>query len=141
MRPVRIAPSDTVVRHGPDGSIYMESPFPLGPYASKLTERLELWAAESPDRTFVAERDACHAAERAGELVPTRSPDVTPAVLTTRRPLCNHVRTVPRTNDGGSPERLGPAVGPAANGREVHGAVLALYGAACSRGDSDTGIG
>ena len=58
MRPVRIAPSDTVVRHGPDGSIYMESPFPLGPYASKLTERLELWAAESPDRTFLAERDA-----------------------------------------------------------------------------------
>jgi len=58
VRPVRIAPSDTVVRHGPDGSIYMESPFPLGPYASKLTERLELWAAESPDRTFLAERDA-----------------------------------------------------------------------------------
>ena len=34
----------------------MESPFPLGSYAVKLTERLEHWAATAPDRTFLAER-------------------------------------------------------------------------------------
>ena len=58
MRPVNIAPSDTVVRRDSDGTIYMESPFPLGPYAVKLTERLEHWAATTPDRTFLAERSA-----------------------------------------------------------------------------------
>ena len=36
----------------------MESPFPLGSYAVKLTERLEHWAATTPDRTFLAERSA-----------------------------------------------------------------------------------
>ena len=57
MRSVRIAPSDTVVRHGDDGVIYMESPYPLGAYAEKLTERLEHWASVAPDRTYLAERD------------------------------------------------------------------------------------
>jgi feruloyl-CoA synthase len=56
MRPVRIAPSDTIVRHGSDGVIYMSSPHPLGPYPVKLTDRLDSWAASSPDRTFLAER-------------------------------------------------------------------------------------
>jgi feruloyl-CoA synthase len=58
MRPVRIGPSDTVVRHGADGSIYMESPFPLGDYAVRLTDRLDHWASVAPERTFLAERDA-----------------------------------------------------------------------------------
>jgi feruloyl-CoA synthase len=58
MRPVRIAPQDTVVRHGEHGVIYMASPFPLGPYPVKLTERLESWADAAPVRTFLAERDA-----------------------------------------------------------------------------------
>jgi len=57
VRSVRIAPSDTVVRHGDDGVIYMESPYPLGAYAEKLTERLEHWASVAPDRTYLAERD------------------------------------------------------------------------------------
>jgi feruloyl-CoA synthase len=58
VRPVNIAPSDTVVRRDGTGVIYLESPFPLGAYAVKLTERLELWAAAAPDRTFLAERSA-----------------------------------------------------------------------------------
>ena len=58
MRPVHIAPSDTVLRRDGDGTIYMASPFPLGSYAVKLTERLEHWAAAAPDRTFLAERSA-----------------------------------------------------------------------------------
>ena len=56
MRSVNVAPSDTVLRRGDGGVIYMESPFPLGPYAVKLTERLEHWAAVAPDRTYLAER-------------------------------------------------------------------------------------
>ena len=58
MRPVNIAPSDTVVRRDGNGVTYLESPFPLAAYAVKLTERLELWAAAAPDRTFLAERNA-----------------------------------------------------------------------------------
>ena len=58
MRPVRIAPQDSIVRHGKDGVIYMASPFPLGPYPTKLTESLDKWAAVAPDRTFLAERDS-----------------------------------------------------------------------------------
>ncbi|MBI4520942.1 MAG: feruloyl-CoA synthase [Gemmatimonadetes bacterium] len=48
----------TEVRRAPDGTLYLRSPYPLGPYATKLTERLELWAERVPDRTFLAERDA-----------------------------------------------------------------------------------
>ena len=51
-------------------------------------------------RTFAGERDARRRAERAGELVPVRSPDVAPHVLTTTRPLCNHATTVPRHTKG-----------------------------------------
>jgi feruloyl-CoA synthase len=58
VRPVRIGQSDVVVRHGADGSIYMESPFPLGDYAVRITDRLEHWAEAAPERTFLAERDA-----------------------------------------------------------------------------------
>ena len=58
MRPVRIGPYDTVVRHGDDGSLYMESPHALGAYADKITERLEHWATVAPDRPYLAERDS-----------------------------------------------------------------------------------
>jgi feruloyl-CoA synthase len=34
----------------------MQSPYPLGPYPAKITERLEHWAAHAPDRTFLAQR-------------------------------------------------------------------------------------
>jgi feruloyl-CoA synthase len=57
IRPVRIAPIDATVRRGPGGVVYMASPYPLGPYPIRLTDRLEHWAAVAPDRTFLAERD------------------------------------------------------------------------------------
>ena len=41
-----------------DGTVYVRSPHALGPYAAKITERLEHWAAHAPDRIFLAERDA-----------------------------------------------------------------------------------
>ena len=36
---------------------YFQSPRALAPYAVKLTAQLEHWAVESPDRTFLAQRD------------------------------------------------------------------------------------
>jgi feruloyl-CoA synthase len=36
----------------------MVSPRQLGPYPAKITERLERWASEAPERTFLAQRDA-----------------------------------------------------------------------------------
>jgi feruloyl-CoA synthase len=56
-RPVRLGPSDVVVERRPDGTIYMRSPHALGPYPTKLTERLEYWAARAPDRVLFAQRD------------------------------------------------------------------------------------
>ena len=53
-----ILQSETILETGPDGTQYAHSPVALGPYPRKLTERLEHWAAETPDRTFLARRDA-----------------------------------------------------------------------------------
>ena len=58
VRDVRVGPSDVVVDRRPDGSILLTSPHPLGPYPTKLTERLEHWAAVAPDRILFAQRDA-----------------------------------------------------------------------------------
>jgi feruloyl-CoA synthase len=58
VRPIRIAPSDSVVRRGEHGVLYMRSPVALGPYPDKLTERLEYWAQAAPERTFLAQRTA-----------------------------------------------------------------------------------
>ncbi len=48
----------TEARRAPDGTLYLRSPYPLGPYAAKITERLDLWAERVPDRTFLAVRDS-----------------------------------------------------------------------------------
>ena len=57
-RAVSIAPADTTVRYGGDGSVYMLSRHRLGVYPNRITERLEHWAERAPDRTFLAQRDA-----------------------------------------------------------------------------------
>jgi feruloyl-CoA synthase len=56
-RPVRLGPRDYLIDRRPDGTIYMRSPHPLGPYPTKLTDRLEYWADKAPDRVFLAQRD------------------------------------------------------------------------------------
>jgi feruloyl-CoA synthase len=58
IRPVRIARTDTTVRYGANGSAYMASPHRLGPYPTRITERLEYWAEHAPGRTFLAQRRA-----------------------------------------------------------------------------------
>jgi feruloyl-CoA synthase len=56
VREVRLGTSDVVLDRRPDGTIYVRSKDPLGPFAEKMTERLDHWAAVAPDRTFLAER-------------------------------------------------------------------------------------
>jgi feruloyl-CoA synthase len=61
VRKVNVLGAEAVFAQGRDGTIYVRSPRPLGPYPVKLTERLEHWAAHVPDRTFLAQRDAAGA--------------------------------------------------------------------------------
>jgi feruloyl-CoA synthase len=58
VRPARLGPIDAIVDRRGDGTTYVRSPYALGPYATKLTERLEHWAAHAPERTFLAQRAA-----------------------------------------------------------------------------------
>jgi feruloyl-CoA synthase len=58
VRAVNIAENVAEVRRASDGSIYMRSTRAIEPYAVRLTDRLEHWAAEAPDRVFLAQRPA-----------------------------------------------------------------------------------
>jgi feruloyl-CoA synthase len=58
MRPVRIADLQTIVRDTAGGTVYMQSPLPLGRYPRRITERLEQWAGLAPERAFLAQRNA-----------------------------------------------------------------------------------
>ena len=62
-RPVHLETSRHTFEHRPDGSILIRCVEPLGPYARTVTDPLVRFAAEAPDRTFVAKRD------RSGEWV------------------------------------------------------------------------
>ena len=44
----------TEARRAPDGTLYLRSPYPLGPYAAKITERLDLWAERFVSATTLA---------------------------------------------------------------------------------------
>jgi feruloyl-CoA synthase len=57
-RPVRLVDDAHDVERRPDGSILVRNRVPLGPYAARVTDWLVRWAAEAPDRTFVAKREA-----------------------------------------------------------------------------------
>lgn len=52
-----ILPADTLVSADAGGVIRLRSPFELGPYPTSITARLDLWAEETPRRTFLAARD------------------------------------------------------------------------------------
>lgn len=94
-RDVRLGPNDIILDRRPDGVIYAKSPHPLGPYPTKLTERLDYWAKQAPERTFLAQRgpdgnwrrlsyaDASSQARRIGQALVNRglSPERPIAVL------------------------------------------------------------
>jgi hypothetical protein len=94
VRPVNIAPNQVRVRTGADGSVYMESTTPLGPYPIRLTDRLDHWAAAAPDRVFLAQR-------------PTPSPGPTATPSPTPTPICIVVPDL--TTQGGGPETVAQA--------------------------------
>jgi len=56
-RKVRLGNPGAKVHRDSGGRIFMRSPDALAGYPARLTERLVKWAAECPDRTFVAKRD------------------------------------------------------------------------------------
>jgi feruloyl-CoA synthase len=56
-RAVRLSAPEVVIDRRADGTLYLNSPHRLDPYADKLTDRLAYWAATTPDRVFMAERD------------------------------------------------------------------------------------
>jgi feruloyl-CoA synthase len=49
-------PRDIAVDRRPDGAIVLRSRIPLQPYAQHLPALLARWAAEQPDRTWLAQR-------------------------------------------------------------------------------------
>ena len=57
-RRVNLGPVDAILQRRDDGTMTIRSPHTLQAYPTKLTERLEHWAAAAPDRTFLAERDS-----------------------------------------------------------------------------------
>ena len=57
-RDVRLASRDVNTTSRPEGVIYVQSSLPLGPYPRRMTDCLDRWATEAPDRTFIAQRDA-----------------------------------------------------------------------------------
>ncbi len=48
--------ADAVVERTPDGTILLRSPQPLAAYPRAVGEWLTRWAAEAPQRAFLAER-------------------------------------------------------------------------------------
>jgi feruloyl-CoA synthase len=56
IREIRLAPTDVVLEKKPDGTMYVRSTLKLGPYPKRMTDRLDHWAKQTPDRTFIAQR-------------------------------------------------------------------------------------
>ena len=58
LRPVRLNPPTPNIERRSDGSILVRAQEPLPAYHGTLIEPLETWAAATPDRIFLAQRDA-----------------------------------------------------------------------------------
>ena len=56
-RAVRLGERAVTVETRPGGVRVVRNRMPLGPYAVRLTDHLERWAAVAPNRTFLSERD------------------------------------------------------------------------------------
>jgi feruloyl-CoA synthase len=56
LRDVRLGPFDLTLEQRPNGILRARSQHRLGDYPARLTERLEHWAEQAPERTFLAKR-------------------------------------------------------------------------------------
>ncbi len=57
VRDVHFGPNSVTQRTSPDGSIYVESIYPLESYPDRLTDSLDYWAERAPERVFLGQRD------------------------------------------------------------------------------------
>jgi feruloyl-CoA synthase len=57
LRDVRLGPRDVTLTHGEDGVLYVRPTHKLGQYPAKLTEKLDYWARQTPDRVFMGQRE------------------------------------------------------------------------------------
>jgi feruloyl-CoA synthase len=57
-RPVKLEKPEIDIERRPDGTMLIRSRYPLGDYPPRITDRLVHWAKLTPDRTFMAARDA-----------------------------------------------------------------------------------
>jgi feruloyl-CoA synthase len=55
-RKVALGPASVAIERDARGHVLLKSTAPLGSYPARLTERLARWAAQAPERTFVAKR-------------------------------------------------------------------------------------
>ena len=58
LRHVPLGALDVRLEPGAGGAVYIRSQHPLPDYPDRLTDRLDHYAREAPDRVFIAERDA-----------------------------------------------------------------------------------
>jgi feruloyl-CoA synthase len=58
LRPVRLWNAEVASEHRADGSILVWQTGALGAYPARLSDRIHHWADHTPDRTWMAERDA-----------------------------------------------------------------------------------
>jgi feruloyl-CoA synthase len=58
LRAVKLMQPNVLMEQRSDGTLVMRAGQPLGRYHAKLSEALEHWARETPDRVFIAQRDA-----------------------------------------------------------------------------------
>jgi feruloyl-CoA synthase len=56
-RAVKLGPAEVRLERRPDGALLIASPHQLPDYPSKITERLEHWAARAPERILFAQRN------------------------------------------------------------------------------------
>ena len=56
LRAVRLGSDQVTLEKRPDGTMRVRSTHLLGPYPTRITDRLVHWAQKAPDRTFVGER-------------------------------------------------------------------------------------
>ncbi len=64
VRHVKLAECRARIETRPDGVMIVRNVHPLGPYPTRITDRLDHWAVVAPDRTWLAARDAAGNWER-----------------------------------------------------------------------------
>src|SRR5258706_13025557 len=57
-RAVRLGAADVALERRSGGIVHLRSPHALGGFPRSMAEKLDYWAANAPDRGFLAQREA-----------------------------------------------------------------------------------